>query len=118
MWVGALEGRDRVPGGRDSSPAGLRRRLDAAGPRFRELMVGALKQGRGDETFLDATCEPPQTFSYGGVLAHVLTFSAVRRTMAIGALESYGVDDLGAGDPMAFVGGTGDDASTIQRRWE
>lgn len=118
MWVGALEGRDRVPGGRDSSPAGLRRRLDAAGPRFRELMVGALEQGRGDETFLDATCEPPQTFSYGGVLAHVLTFSAVRRTMAIGALESYGVDDLGAGDPMAFVGGTGDDASTIQRRWE
>jgi AraC family transcriptional regulator len=117
MWVGALEGSDRVPVDRDSSRAGLRRRFGAAGPRFRELLVPALQQGRADETFLDATCEPPQTFSYGGVLAHVLTFSAVRRTLAIGALESNGVNDLGAGDPMAFVGGTGDDASTIQRRW-
>jgi AraC-like DNA-binding protein len=118
MWVGALEGRDRVPpDGGDSSPAGLRRRLNAAGPRFRELVAGPLREGRGDETFVDATCEPPQTFSYGGVLAHVLTFSAVRRTLAIGALESAGVGDLGAGDPMAFVGGSGDDASTIRRRW-
>jgi hypothetical protein len=30
----------------------------------------------------------PQTFSLGGVLAHVLPFSAVRRTMAIGALDT------------------------------
>ena len=35
--------------------------------------------------------------------------------MAIGALESAGVDDLGAGDPMEFVGGTGEDASRITR---
>jgi hypothetical protein len=54
-------------------------------------------------------------FTYSGVLAHVLTFSAVRRTLAIGALETAGVDDLGAGDPMEFVGGTGEDASRIRR---
>jgi AraC family transcriptional regulator len=76
-----------------------------------------LHEGRGEETFIDATCDPPQTFSYAGVLAHVLTFSAVRRTLAIGALENAGISDLGAGDPMTFVGGTGQDASTIQRRW-
>lgn len=68
-----------------------------------------------DDTFLDATCQPPQVLSHGGVLAHVLTFSAVRRTMAVGALENAGVTDLGAGDPMAFVGGSGQDASTITR---
>lgn len=117
MWVAALEGARRVPVEPTDSPSDLRRRLDTIGPRFRDLVVGALQNGRADETFLDATCEPPQTFSYGGVLAHVLTFSAVRRTLAIGALETCGVDDLGAGDPMAFVGGTGDDASAIQRRW-
>jgi hypothetical protein len=33
---------------------------------------------------------PPQSFPYGGMLAHVLTFPAVRRT-------------LGAGDPMRFA---------------
>jgi hypothetical protein len=77
--------------------------------------VAPLQEGRADETFVDAVCDPPETFTFGGMLAHVLTFSAVRRTMAIGALESAGVDDLGAGDPMQFVGGHGADASTITR---
>jgi AraC-like DNA-binding protein len=116
MWVAAFEGATRVPAG-ESSRLALRGRLEASGPRFRELVVTALRNDRAEETFLDATCDPPQTFSYGGVLAHVLTFSAVRRTLAIGALERYGIDDLGAGDPMAFVGGAGDDASSIRRRW-
>jgi AraC family transcriptional regulator len=60
-------------------------------------------------------CDPPETFSYGGIAAHVLTFAAVRRTLAIGALETAGVTDLGSGDPMLFVGGSGADASTITR---
>ncbi len=72
-------------------------------------------QGRADDTFVDAVCEPPQTFTYGGVLAHVLTFSAVRRTLAIGAIDSAGITDLGSGDPMHFVGGTGRDASEITK---
>lgn len=118
MWIGALHGADHAPVDPDASPQSLRRRLDQAGPRFRELVVVAVRDGRGEETFIDATCDPPQTFSYAGVLAHVLTFSAVRRTLAIGALERAGVDDLGAGDPMRFVGGIGEDASTIQRRWK
>jgi AraC family transcriptional regulator len=117
MWVAAVEGRQQIPRHADAAPAALNRRLSAAGPRFRELVVSALDAGRADETFIDATCDPPQTFTYGGMLAHVLTFSAVRRTMAIGALETAGIDDLGAGDPMHFVAGTGDDASTIRRRY-
>ncbi len=52
------------------------------------------------------------------MLAHVLTFSAVRRTLAIGALESAGIGDLGSGDPMAFVGGSGADAAAIERSFE
>lgn len=116
MWVTALEGGTQMPLDDDATPRGLRVRLENVGPRFRELAVAALQAGRADETFIDATCDPPQTFTYGGMLAHVLTFSAVRRTMAIGALEREGIADLGAGDPMHFVGGFGADASTIQRR--
>jgi AraC family transcriptional regulator len=115
MWVTALEGGRRVPPDGDQTMDALRRRLDTAGPRFRSLAVSALEDGRADETFLDATCNPPETFTYGGMLAHVLTFSAVRRTLAIGALERAGITDLGSGDPMAFVGGTGADAATIHR---
>jgi AraC-like DNA-binding protein len=115
MWVTSLNGGTRMPAAADQSPAAMRARLDAVGPRFRDLVVTALEDGRADETFVDAMCDPPETFTYGGVLAHVLTFSAVRRTVAIGALESAGIGDLGAGDPMRFVGGVGADASTIRR---
>lgn len=117
MWVAALEGATRTPTGGSVTPSGLRDRLGAAAPRFRELVITPILQGRGAETFIDASCDPPETFSYAGVLAHVLTFSAVRRTLAIGALEGAGVDDLGCGDPMAFVGGQGADASTIHRQF-
>jgi AraC family transcriptional regulator len=115
MWITAVEGGTAMPAPGPTDPAGLRARLDAAAPEFRRLVVEPVLDGRGGETFIDAVCDPPETFSYAGVLAHVLTFSAVRRTMAIGALEKAGIDDLGAGDPMHAVGGTGSDASTITR---
>src|SRR5699024_712844 len=116
MWIGALEGHDRIPGAGDTTPTGMRERLDVAGPRFRSLLAPALAEGRADDTFIDASCDPPETFTFAGMLAHVLTFSAVRRTTAIGALETAGVGDLGAGDPMRFVGGSGNDTSRIRRR--
>jgi hypothetical protein len=115
MWVSAVEGATHMPPDGDSDAAGLRRRLEAVAPRFRELVLGPVTAGRGEETFVDAVCDPPQTFTFAGVVAHVLTFAAVRRTMAIGALETAGVTDLGSGDPMRFVGGHGDDASRIRR---
>ena len=115
MWVSAVEGATRMPPDGDTDAAGLRRRLEVVAPRFRELVLGPVTSGRAEETFVDAVCDPPQTFTFAGVLAHVLTFAAVRRTMAIGALETAGVTDLGSGDPMRFVGGQGDDASSIRR---
>ena len=48
-------------------------------------------------------CDPPQTFTYGGgAIAHVLTFSAHCRTLALGALHDAGITDRGSGDPMRF----------------
>jgi AraC family transcriptional regulator len=116
MWNSAVQGGTSMPDDGDSTPSAWRQRLDAAAPEFRDLIVTPVRDGHADDTFVDAICEPPETFTYGGALAHVLTFSAVRRTMAIGALESAGIDDLGAGDPMLFVGGEGSDASRITRR--
>jgi AraC-like DNA-binding protein len=116
MWVSTLQGGTSMPPAGDTTPAGLRGRLESAGPRFRELVMTPIRDGRAGDTFIDAICDPPQTFTYGGVLAHVLNFSAVRRTLAIGALDSAGITGLGAGDPMEFVGGTGTDASQIKRK--
>jgi hypothetical protein len=117
MWVTAVEGGTTISSG-PSDPASLRARLAAAAPRFGEVVVEPIRDGRADDTFVDATCDPPQTFSLGGVLAHVLTFSAVRRTLAIGALETAGITDLGAGDPMTHVGEAGEDAAHIRRNFD
>ncbi len=116
MWVSSLEGGTTMPDAAGASAVDLRHRLEAAAPRFRELVVDPIVEGRADDTFVDAMCEPPETFTYGGVFAHVLAFAATRRTLAIGALDSAGVNDLGSGDPMQFVAGRGEDAAMITRR--
>lgn len=117
MWATAVEGGTHIADG-GTTVAQLRDRLSAAEPRFRAAVLAPVQDGRAGDTFVDATCTPPQTFSLGGVLAHVLTFSAARRTLAIGALSSAGISDLGAGDPMNYVGGVGDDASIINRNFD
>ena len=65
-----------------------------------------VSEGRLDETFVDAHCTPPEVYTYGGLIAHVLTFAAHRRTLVVGALTSAGVDDLGYGDPRKWVAET------------
>ena len=104
MWNAAMEIRAydfEVEQG--ESLRSLRTRLDGAGPAFLAHAREVIEGRRLDETFVDATCDPPEAFSYGGMLGHVLTFAAHRRTLAIGALHSFGITDLGAGDPMRWV---------------
>jgi AraC-like DNA-binding protein len=104
MWNAAMASRaydfDVEKG---ESLASIRRRLRDAGPAFLDRGREVIQGSRLDETFVDAVCEPPEVFTYGGMLAHVLTFAAHRRTLAIGALHSAGITDLGAGDPMRWV---------------
>jgi AraC family transcriptional regulator len=104
MWNAAVESRAYdFEVERDESIASIRLRLRDAGPAFLGHAREVITTNRLDETFVDAICDPPQVFTYGGMLAHVLTFAAHRRTLAIGALHSAGITDLGAGDPMRWV---------------
>ena len=82
----------------------LRAKLAEAGPAFVAQVHAIIDEGRLDETFVDALCDPPEVFTYGGMIAHVLTFAAHRRTLVCGALADAGSTDLGAGDPMRWVG--------------
>jgi AraC-like DNA-binding protein len=82
----------------------LRAKLADAGPAFVAQVHAIIDEGRLDETFVDALCDPPEVFTYGGMIAHVLTFAAHRRTLVCGALADAGISDLGAGDPMRWVG--------------
>jgi AraC-like DNA-binding protein len=88
---------------RDESLASMRTRLADAGPAFLAEVRQVVDGGRLDETFVDASCDPPEVFTYGGLIAHVLTFAAHRRVLVLGALASAGITDLGSGDPREWV---------------
>lgn len=104
MWNAAMESRAYdFAVERGESLASIRSRLRDAGPVFLDHAREVIEANRLDETFVDGVCDPPEVFTYGGMLAHVLTFAAHRRTLAIGALHSAGITDLGAGDPMRWV---------------
>ena len=81
----------------------MRSRLAEEGSTFLAQVRQVTEEGRLDETFVDALCEPPEMFTYGGMIAHVLTFAAHRRTLVVGALSDAGITDLGYGDPMRWV---------------
>jgi len=70
---------------------------------FRNIMAAVEKDGSFDLTFVDAVCEPPEVFSYGGVIAHVLTHTAYRQ-VAIGQhLIALGLPTPEGKDPIDFV---------------
>lgn len=100
-WTASITG-TAPPENGGTSVECMKRRLDSSGKQFQALVKDMSTKGTWDTGFVDALCDPPQSFTYGGMLAHVLTFSTYRRTLAILALRELGVDDLGIGDPAEW----------------
>ncbi len=81
------------------SPTSMRRRLDRVGPEFVDNVSLLAATGRFDETFVEAFSPTPHVLSYGAMVAHVLTFAAHHRLLALSRLRECGISDLGFGDP-------------------
>ncbi|HVC88841.1 MAG TPA: AraC family transcriptional regulator [Gaiellaceae bacterium] len=104
MWDAATHDRPYdFAAERGETVAVMQAKLDVAGPAFLSQVREVVDSGRLDETFVDAVCDPPEVFTYGGMIAHVLTFAAHRRTLVCGAFADAGITDLGSGDPMRWV---------------
>lgn len=101
VWVHAVRGTS-IPETQDTSIPGMQKRFDIAFAEFVDMATEVRDADRWDENFVDALCVPAETFTFGGMIAHVLTFSAYRRLTALKALESLGVSDLGYGDPIEW----------------
>jgi AraC family transcriptional regulator len=104
MWNAVMATRDYDWSVEDhESLTSMRQRLAIEGPRYLASIREVCEQGRLDDTFVDAICDQPEVFTYGGMVAHVLTFAAHRRTLVVLALGQHGYDELGWGDPMKWV---------------
>ena len=96
VWVAAMAG-EPVPAG--SGP--WLPRFSRAALGFERLAKRIRDRGGFDDAFVDALCEPPQSFTYGGVFAHIITFGAVRREMLAAVLRELGAD-VCEGDPVLW----------------
>ena len=105
VWTAALTGKpldlNGTPAG-ERTPAAMLARLDKADAELHCLLREVGSRGGWDDTFVDALCEPPETFTYGGVFAHIVTFNAHRRIMALDAFRELGVHVDGFGDPIEY----------------
>lgn len=106
VWTAALAGRDmpHIKGtpASERSPKAMLARLEKTDRDLHRIFQDVGRRGGWDDTFIDALCEPAETFTFGGVFAHIMTFNAHRRLMALDALRRLGVKVEGFGDPMEY----------------
>jgi AraC-like DNA-binding protein len=99
VWVAAMAGTEAPQAGAGD----LLPRFDRAADAFAGLAKGLAARGAWGDAFVDALCEPPESFTYGGVLAHVLSFGAIRREALAGVLAELGADvDVAGADPIMW----------------
>ena len=103
MWCAAMADREYdFAVERHESVASMRRRLATTGPDFVTQVREVADEGRFDETFVDAFAPEPVVMTYGAMVAHVLTFAAHHRLLAVSKLRQFGITDLGWGDPKPW----------------
>jgi hypothetical protein len=101
VWTAAIGGRDIPP--RDArSITALQARLAVVQPQFTALVRRIRDRNEWDDAFVDALCTPPVSFTFGSVIAHILTISVVRRETVMGALRELGISDVEARDPIEW----------------
>src|SRR5215470_5066693 len=105
VWTAALAGTDmdmNGPGKSQRSPQAMLQRLERTDAEMHRIFSEVRNRSAWDDTFVDALCEPAEIFTFGGVFAHIMTFNAHRRLMALDALRQLGVQTEGFGDPMEY----------------
>jgi uncharacterized damage-inducible protein DinB len=105
VWTAALSGADMDMNGppqSQRSPQAMLQRLEKTDAALHRIFSDIRNRSAWDDTFVDALCEPAETFTFGGVFAHIMTFNAHRRLMALDALRQIGVPTEGFGDPMEY----------------
>ena len=106
-WAAALTGGsapsfDNAPP-EHRTPAAMLERLENADRAFHSVLSDVRNRNAWEDTFADALCEPPETFSFGGMFAHVIAVNGYRRIAAIDIMRGMGVKVEGVGCPMEYL---------------
>ncbi len=107
VWAAALTGggmpaMENAPPS-DRTPSAMLARLARADQEFDGVLKDVRNRSAWEDTFVDALCEPPETFTFGGMFAHVITFNAYRRMVAIDVIRRLGVEVEGFGCPSEYL---------------
>jgi len=102
VWTAALRRGDTPERPPKPSLAELRSRYDRADAEFDQLLREVRDAGSWDDTFVDALCQPAETFTFGGMFAHLVTFNSYSRLTALALLRQFGVDDGTFGCPTEY----------------
>ena len=106
VWTAALTGGaapdifNEPPGQR--TPEALLQRLGTVDAEFTRVLGDVRNRNAWSDTFVDALCEPPETFTFGGMFAHIITTNTYQRLIAFDVLRGLGVRIDGFGDPMEY----------------
>ena len=107
VWAAALTGGSMPPMDNsplaDRTPSAMLARLENADAEFHRILKDVRNRGAWDDMFVDALCEPPETFAFGGMFAHVITFNSYRRMLAMDALRRLGAKVEGFGCPSEYL---------------
>ena len=101
VWDAAIAGRDLPERGGDD-PDELRRRHDVIGPRWISTVAGIASRDAWSDRFVDALCDPPESFVLSSVVAHVIEYSAHQRQLVRSMLRRLG-HDVDDGDPINWL---------------
>lgn len=99
VWAAAVAGRP-FETERDKTIAGMQARLAAIHPQFSAFVRRIRGRNEWDDVFVDALCQPPVSFTFGSVVAHVLHVSTIRRQRVVDVLTELGIADVETCDPM------------------
>ena len=107
VWAAAMIGSgmplmDDAPA-EHRTPSNMLARVEKADAAFNSVLTDVRNRSAWEDTFVDALCEPPETFTFGGMFAHVITFNFYRRMIAIDALQRLGVKVEGFGCPEEYI---------------
>ena len=83
VWTAAIAGEPYDGPG----SGGWVERLDRSGAKFIALIGAIDARGAWAEGFVDALCDPPESFTYAHVVADELELGRVRRTVLAGVLD-------------------------------